>query len=159
MADRPRRILIIRMKDRGRENLHGAALGILGLLAVQFILGMTLNLFMTFPTYPGNIVQSNDYALLFAQYPILLLHFVLGFLLLIATIAALVFSLRSAVPHMKIIGILGFLSVLFALISGLVFVHYAFQNNFYSYTMSLGFIAAILAYFAMFYLTKTKVNI
>jgi hypothetical protein len=52
--------------------------------------------------------------------------------------------------------LIGFLSVIIALVSGFVFMQYTFSNSMYSFTMSLGFLFALLAYLVMFYETKIK---
>lgn len=145
------------MTDQKTMNrLHRISFGILILLVAQFVLGMALNLLISFPTYQNNTVQPDQYAALFAKEPVLLLHFLIGFGLLINSIIILIFSLKYEHKDIRIrlVGILGFLAVLGALLCGLLFVHGAFQDNSLSYYMSLGSLIALISYFTLFYVTK-----
>ena len=142
------------MKDERISRLHRLAILVLVLLAVQFVLGMTLNLFTTFPNIPGGIVESNQFLPLFTEYPVLLVHYSLGVILFIFSIVILIFARGIREMHIFPVAMLGFFSVLAAFASGIEFMVHAFQNNTYSFTMSIGFIVALLTYFAMFYETK-----
>ena len=138
----------------GKETfrLHKFATAILAFLIIQFILGMTLNLFTTFPNIPGGTLQPSQYIPIFTQYPVLLVHYLLGIALFFMSMAMLVLS--RVQKRIFLIALLGFLAVFGALISGLEFMFNAFQNNTFSFTMSIGFIVALIAYFAMFYETR-----
>ncbi|MDE1871333.1 MAG: hypothetical protein KGI06_03775 [Candidatus Micrarchaeota archaeon] len=142
------------MDSKWRARIRRAALGILVFLVIQFVLGMTMNLFTSFPTYPGNAVQPADYVPLLAGHPILLAHYVIGILVFIGSIAVVGMSFASKDRKLSAISAIGFLGMLIAFASGIQFLVTAFTNDIYSYTMSLGFIVAVVAYFAMFYFTK-----
>ena len=149
------------MIDKRLSGLHKFALATLLFLFFQFILGMTLNEFVTFPGTLGSTVPFDQFGTLLMQYPILLVHYALGLLLLAISIAFLVLinridqrDIRIRKRDMMVIGLLGFLSVFGALASGIAFMYYAFQNSTYSFAMAMGFIVALFSYFALFYKTR-----
>lgn len=142
------------MEEKAIFRLHVFAIWIVFVLVLQFVSGMIINLFVTFPEIPEITLQSNQYLPLFKEYPVLFAHFLLGIILLISTLIILFMSYKAKQTKITRISWIGFLSVLIAFAYGLVFVHYAFTNNSYSFDMSLSALFALVAYVAMFYETK-----
>ena len=108
---------------------------VLILLVVQFILGMTANLWVTIPDSQPWIV--------FHQVGPILLHTINALLLLDFSIM----SLALAVKDGRRVGVAvwGLASVILAFASGLLFVN-AGQNDLFSFTMALGFLGAFLSF-------------
>jgi hypothetical protein len=142
------------MEEKGIFRLHVFAFWMVVALVLLFVSGMIINLFVTFPEIPEITLQSNQYFPLFNEYPILLGHFLLGILLLISAIVTIIMSYVIKKTKIILINLVGFLSVILALVSGFVFMQYTFSNSVYSFTMSLGFLLALIAYLVMYYETK-----
>ncbi len=126
-------------------------LAILGFLVLEFILGMTLNLFVAFPNIPVGSSDQTYFNAIFAN-PFLLCHFIVGVGLLLGSIWLLISAIKIR-KGLALVASLGFISVLTAYVSGFEFLLSGFQNDYFSFTMSLGFIAALLAYFWLYWLS------
>ena len=125
---------------------------ILAFLLLEFVLGMTLNLFVTFPNIPAGSPDQAYIGAIFAS-PFLLAHFVVGLGLLLGSIWILVGAARTKVRNIALVAALGFLSILASYISGFEFLLSGFQSNLYSFMMSMGFIVSLFSYFALFHLS------
>ncbi|MDE1865805.1 MAG: hypothetical protein KGH94_04185 [Candidatus Micrarchaeota archaeon] len=129
---------------------------IIAFLVLQFILGMSLNLFVAFPSIPAG---STDQAYLNAivTTPFLLEHFMVGVGLLLGSIWILASALKLRRKGLSAIAAVGFISILTAYVSGFEFLLSGFQNDALSFVMSLGFIVALVSYFRLYQLgTKLK---
>ena len=120
---------------------------ILGLLILQFLMGMWLNLFATFPTISTSsgmigIMSS----IMVGGMGLLMTHMMMGFLILFASVAVLALSSYSGRTDVVLLGIAGLALIALAGISGLSFMFSGFQNDLYSYLMAVGFIFAFLVY-------------
>jgi len=144
------------MNEKVILRLNKFAKFMIAFLILAFISGMIINLFITFPDIPNGIVQSDQYYPLFMEYKTLLFHYVLGILLLIGAIVGLTLSYKTNQTEIIVINAVGFLSILVAVVAGLVFMHYAFSTAMDSFIMSLGFLVALVAYLAVFYETKNR---
>lgn len=142
------------MEEKGIFRLHVFAFWMVVVLVLLFVSGMIINLFVTFPEIPEITLQSNQYFPLFNEYPVLLGHFLLGILLLISVVVTIIMSFVIKKTKIILINLVGFLSVIVALVSGFVFTQYTFSNSVYSFTMSLGFLFALIAYLVMYYEIK-----
>jgi hypothetical protein len=132
--------------DRRLRRVRGIVWSLLGLLAVEFALGMGVNLFvtLTLPTgYPGvlGVIGSS---------PLLSAHAALAFLLLLLSAVLIA---RSGSP---LSGLLRRLGILLAVtLVATIFVGYSFvesQSNALSYGMALGFITALLLVVALLHI-------
>lgn len=124
-------------------------LTILGFLVLQFILGMTLNLFVTFPNIPIGSSDQIYFNAIFTT-PFLLVHFIVGIGLLLGSIWVLISARHTKVRSITVTAVIGFIAILVAYVSGFEFLLSGFQNNIFSFTMSIGFIVALIAYYALF---------
>ena len=114
-----------------------AALGgpMLGLLVVEFLLGMALALFVTLPSGgPLTVLAAN---------PLLWVHIAVGFLLIGITANALRWALAGAPRTAQVITAIGFVSAVAAFLAGMAFT-FGDQSAAASYAMSVGF-AGVLA--------------
>ena len=125
---------------------------ILVFLVLQFILGMTLNLFVTFPNIPVNSSDQIYFNAIFTT-PFLLEHFIVGVGLLLGSAWILISAIKTRLRNISLVAVLGFISILTAYISGFEFLLSGFQNNLFSFTMSIGFIVALLSYFRLYQLS------
>ncbi|MGA3291537.1 MAG: hypothetical protein ABSC49_00085 [Candidatus Microgenomates bacterium] len=125
----------------GKKNiLKKLCVWIIGILIIQYFLGMTSNLFVTFPT-SGTQTQLWEFA--WHQVPVTL-HIVVGTLLLVLSVIILIVAINNKMKKRTISGIVGLLSIFIAGFSGAQFV--SSQNNIYSFIMSIFFIIALVSY-------------
>ena len=125
---------------------------ILVLLAVQFLVGMLVNLFVQVPAvHPGanapeyfsGVVQGVAWALLHA--PLwLLVHAIVGLLLFLAVLILVGFAVAARRRAWIIISVLGFFGIVAAGFNGASFMNYG--QNFSSLLMSIGFLLAAIPY-------------
>jgi hypothetical protein len=122
----------------GRARARFAQLGwpLFILVAIEFILGISLGLFVTLPTSGGSlaILESN---------PILILHFLVAFLLL--GILLRIVALAVGLGDRRAIGVggLGLLSGVVAFLGGTAFT-FGGQSAVASLVMSLGFVGVLV---------------
>ena len=141
-----------------REASFRVTLGFaLGMLVIQFLLGMAVNLFVTIPSnHPGanppeyfsGVVTSVSWAILHGGLW-LTLHAVWGLLLLVGAIGTLVQAIRLGGGGRITFATLGFIGVLGAGFNGGSFLTYG--ENFSSMLMAVGFALAISAYITLLY--------
>ena len=128
----------------------GHLLAILVLLVVEFVLGMYTALFVEFP---DSLANGNAWAWSMSQSPVVLLHIIVGTLLFLAALVVLVLSFLLRSKAANVTGILGFVTIVVAYLSGSTFLS-DISQNIYSFTMSLGFIAAAVVYGVGYYLLR-----
>ncbi len=120
--------------------LKRQAIGIIVMLVLEYILGMTTNLFVHFTQ--GQAAQANwDFAR--TQLP-LMAHIILGMLILLAAIVLYIQAVKARSRTWKIPSGIGLGSVLLTIFSGSEFV--SKQSDSYSFVMSLLFIVALSSY-------------
>ena len=128
---------------RRRERLDRAFNGVLALIGVQFLIGMWLNLFGTFPTDGGNLGT----ALAYTADPLLAVHVVLGILLVLGGLALLIQSFFDPVRMIRWFAIGGFAALIFAALAGSNFVYSGYASDVSSFLMAVGFAGAVTAYY------------
>lgn len=127
-------------KDKQINILKKLGVWMIGVLIIQYVLGMTSNLFVSFPTdgNPGLFWQ-------FAWHQIpTALHIIVGTLLFVFSIVILVIAMKQKVKRWITAGIIGIISIFVAAFAGAQFV--STQSNVFSYVMSLFFIIAFISY-------------
>jgi hypothetical protein len=129
----------------------------LGMLIIQFLLGMAVNLFVTIPSnhpgarppeYFGGVVTSVSWAVLHGGLW-LTLHAVWGLVLVLGALGTLVQAIRLASGGRITLAALGLVGVLGAGFNGGSFLNY--NENFSSMLMAVGFALATSAYVALLY--------
>ncbi len=124
-----------------QSTLKPHAVGMIGGLILQYLLGMTANLFVTFPEG-----KHGGQLWLFAWRQVsIAIHIILGFLLLIGTIALLVRAIREKSTSWITVSIIALVGIIGAITGGSLFI--PSQTAIYSFVMAAGFIVALLAYF------------
>lgn len=135
-----------------QTKLKHQAIGLLNGLALQFILGMILNMFVSLPAkHPG---QSGNYfvrsghsfgwAITLGGGVTLFLHVIIAIGLLLGSAA---FIVRAAKAHSKLwlwVSSIGFVGIITAFSHGLAFLD--FNNDVDSFIMAMGYIVATIAY-------------
>jgi hypothetical protein len=112
------------------------------LLALQFLLGIWVNLFGTFPA--TNSVLT---AISYTGDPVLTAHYATAFILLLLAIILTVVSFRTGEPRrIGWLAVGGLLFILLAYESGIEFILSGFSNNTASFSMAVGFIGATAVY-------------
>ncbi len=144
--------------ENPREVLRATSLGLLVVLAVQFVLGMIVNLFVTIPeVHPGSkpseyfsgSFQSVAWAITQGPLP-LILHAVLGLLLVLGGLRLVVHARRLRSRRILVLAVVGDLLILGAGFNGASFLD--FNEDFSSMIMATLFALALLCYIALLYL-------
>jgi len=129
----------------------------LGMLIIQFLLGMAVNLFVTIPPnhsganppeYFGGVVTSVTWAILHGGLW-LTLHTAWGLVLVVSALGALVQAIRLGGGGRITLSVLGFIGVLGAGFNGGSFLNY--NQNFSSMLMAIGFALSMSAYIALLF--------
>ena len=134
--------------SKSQNSLRTIAFVMLGLLVLQYVLGMVTNMWVQFPQ-TDQVNQLWDAAR--AQLPSLA-HIILGVLLLAG---AIIFVIRAASQHRRnwiVSSALGVTAILVAAFGGATYV--SSQSDAWSMVMALGFIGAVLAYGWGLYATR-----
>jgi heme A synthase len=131
---------ISKTQTKTQNGLRTQAIYMVGLLAVQFVLGMVTNLYVQFPdtNRPDEL-----WATARSQLPTFA-HIILGILLLVS---AIIFVIRTARQNSRawvISSWAGLISIIVAIYGGVTFT--TTQADAYSMVMALGFIASVVAY-------------
>ncbi len=126
-----------------------AAVGMLGALGVQFLLGMYVNLFVTLPMHTtasmgpmGNMGSMMDMA---GTSAVVMFHMLWGLGLAVGGFTVGVGALAARRVHLVAAAGVGWLAILLAGWAGLQFLM-AGQRDAMSYTMAVGWLVAMLAY-------------
>ncbi len=107
-------------------------------LAIQFLLGMYINLYVEFPTSG----PAAAWSFAWHNWPVAV-HIILGTIILLSSISTLVRAIRLKNRHwIKFIG-LGVAAMLLSVLGGEGFI--TTHNELASYLMSFGFLAGLLA--------------
>ena len=133
-----------------KNPLNKQGLGMLVGLFIQYLFGMSTNLFVHFPESgnEGDMWQFATSQLLFN------LHLYWGILLLIGAVILYIRAFIQKNKTWKIASGFGLAFIIFAFIAGMSFV--GNQNDLYSFVMSVSFLAAFVAYGWGLYKTRTK---
>lgn len=130
------------------------------LLAVQFLIGMLVNLYVTVPAvHPGanasnyfsGVVQAVVWALTHGTL-YLLLHAIIGLLLFLASLILMGLAIAARRRAWIISSIIGWIGIMGAGFNGASFMNYG--HNFSSLLMSIGFLLAVISYAVGFYVTR-----
>src|SRR5216683_7768098 len=122
------------------------------LLAVQFLLGMVVNLFVQVPSvHPGvgasnyfqGVVQGVAWALVHAPLG-LLVHAIVGLLLFLTSLILIGFAIAARRRAWIIVSVVGLLGIVAAGFNGASFMNYG--HNFSSLLMSIGFLLSAVPY-------------
>ncbi len=143
------------MKSNQFKSLRMMVMITLILLTLQYEFGMAINLSPNLPElapFGFSLTKISD-ALHLAG-PMALVHAGLGSLLTILSILTLFLSLRSKIRSVQIFGSLSFLTMLVAIIGGILFTLSGFQEDHYSMTMASNFILTFIFNFLELYFLK-----
>ena len=130
------------------------------LLALEFTIGMVVNLWVSVPSshpgtnagnYFGGIVQGIAWALATSD-RVLQLHVLVGILLLLGSILLLVAAIQRRDPLWLWVASIGFIGITAAGFNGASFLNYG--HDFSSMLMSGGFVLALCSYMAGLYFTR-----
>lgn len=129
------------MNNKVKKEILGTwGIIMLGLLALQYVLGIATNLFVMFP-------QKKDAGQLWEfawKQPPLAIHIILGIILIVVAIVILTQSIGQKNKLWITISAIGVLTILIAGISGAIFVQT--QTAAYSFIMSISFSVAVIVY-------------
>ena len=153
-------------RDGGITRVRAIVVVMLLALFLQFLVGMWLNLFATFPQLAGSsgnimfgaMMGSMMGFMLSGGMSVFMVHMMMGLVILALAVVSLALFATSFSSEKKtssvLLGVAGLGSIIFAGISGLYFMYSGFSNDVYSYLMAVGFILAFMAYFAELFLLR-----
>ena len=142
------------------SKLHGVVVITLLLLAVQFLIGMVVNLYVQVPSvHPGaqapeyftGVVQGIGWVLVHGTLA-LWIHTVVGLLLVFASFILLGLAIASRQRIWIIASVLGLMGILGAGFNGASFLNYG--HDFSSLIMSACFLLAVISYIVGFFITR-----
>jgi len=122
----------------------------LGVLMIEFVLGMYTALFVKFP---DTLVNGEAWRWSMESSPIILIHILVGTMLVLLAVSALVFAIMSHSRAALIGAIAGLVLIAVAYMGGSVFLSNV-NEDINSFIMALGFMGSVAAYGAAFYLTR-----
>lgn len=143
------------MKTKQHKFLQAMVIVTLILLAIQYELGMVINLGPSLPDlspFGFSLAAISD--ALHQVGSTVLTHAGLGSFIALLSILILVLSLRSKIRSVQIFGSLAFLTILVAMAGGILFTLSGFQEDRYSLAMASNFILAFISYFLELYFLK-----
>jgi hypothetical protein len=120
------------------------------LLAIQFLLGMYVNLYVNLPPVGrgargGGQSMMGRFGTMFSSGPVLMVHMMLGMLLVVLAVVALIVAAGSADRFAIVWSAAGLAALLVAGYGGISFFMFG-HNNVDSYLMAIGFLASFAAY-------------
>lgn len=132
----------------GQGSLRIAAASMVGVLFVQFALGIYLNLFVALPKLasPGGMMADMGAMMTFLT-PVMMLHLLLGLVLIAGASLTLVLALRAG-RHSAMVAALGLASTLLAAYGGLSF-WLSGQHNSDSFLMAMAWLGAVSAFLSL----------
>lgn len=120
----------------------------LGLLLVEYVLGMYLNLFVQIPLLRGT---SGMVTFMFSVAgPALMAHIMMAMMILFVTVGLVVSSSMTGDPWLRLTSSLALVFTGAAILGGIEFLFFG-QASGYSFLMSIGFLGTILFVGATFY--------
>ena len=128
-----------------KDGLRPLARWLVGLLVVQFILGMASNLFVTIPKVKPYLV--------FHEFGPIAIHAANGVLIIILAVWLRILAGRQ--KRYIAPAAIGGVSAAIAFAAGVIFVNFG-QNNIYSFIMAVGFITAFTEYAYIAFRTSKK---
>lgn len=125
---------------------------LLSLLAVEFVLGIYVNLYVSFPAHAtGTSIMMGGMEIggmrTVMNHVGLAFHMMFGFLLVAMGCATVILAVRTGIPTAMWLAAIGLAAFVGAGIAGMVFVM-AGQANSASYVMAIGFLISFSSYFA-----------
>lgn len=141
-------IELMEKENKGSKRLQAHALGMIGILIVQYLLGMTTNLFVQFPE---NAHEGQLWVFAWHQIP-LSLHIIVGFALLFGTISLIISATKQKNRSWIIASTIAGIAIFSAIGAGATFI--PTQTDAYSFVMAISFIISLLAYFWGLYKNK-----
>jgi len=133
-----------------KKTLKVHTLVIIGMLVLQYLLGIATNLFVTFPE-SGTEGQFWKFA--WSQ-GVLAAHIILGILLMLGSLVLFVRAIAYKNKGWIVVSLIGFIAIFAAGLAGALFI--PSQKDWYSMVMSISFIVALLTYFWGFYSFKNN---
>lgn len=122
--------------NRQPRRLRHASFGLVILLVIQYVLGLSYNLYGTTPTTTKQITEFSS--------PLLAVHVIVGVLLILAAIYLVVVTVRARARAAATTSGIGLLSVLAAFVGGESFIHKGASG--YSMLMGVMMAVALLCY-------------
>ena len=127
---------------------------LLALLGLQYEFGMAVNIANPPSLSPFGLSLNAVSNALHQAGVVAVIHASLGVWLVIFSVIALIFSLRSGLRSLQVFGSLAFLATLLAAATGLLFTLSGFQNDGDSHGMATNFLLSFTLYFLELYFLK-----
>lgn len=148
-------------KNNSNNAIKKRVYGLMGLFVLQFVFGMTLNLFVTLPSvhpgtsgaYGSRAIRGYGWALTNSGGIALTIHAWVALGLLAGAIASLVFAVKSHIKSWIVTTSIGLLFIISAFINGLNFINLG-GHSANSMAMAISYIIAFSSYGIGLYINK-----
>jgi hypothetical protein len=130
------------------NRLRKQGIGMLVALTVEYLLGIAVNLYITFPNTKNQMLLWQFAS---KQVP-LAMHMLVGILMVVGSLVLVILSLKLKDRSWVVCSVIGFIAIVLAALTGSQFI--PTQENGYSFAMAACFIIAFLAYAVGVYKTK-----
>ncbi len=121
------------------------------MLMIQFLLGIYINLYISFPPMNGNYYNAKG--IFPAHFILIMVHMMLGIFIMLVAFFILFLSVK--IRNMKVI-IPALVSLIFIAVAGFAGILFLFaEYNIYSFIMSFSFIVVVIAQFYYLYSLKS----
>jgi hypothetical protein len=146
------------MTEKKQKFLQTSLIIVLALLVIQYDSGMTVNLSKLPEISPfmfalNSIVRALTQAGLAA-----IIHAILGTIITILAFINVVKELSTKIRKIQILGVLGFINIVIAELTGIFFVLSGFQNDNFSEGMADNFIFSFVFNFVVFCMIKSMAS-
>ena len=142
---------------RNLKPLRIAVIVLLALLALQFELGMAVNLSPNLKEVPP-VGVADLWKVIASVGEDALAHAVLRIVLVAAAVVGLVLSLLARAASVSVIGVIAFLGTTVAAVNGVLFTLSGFKNDGYSHGMATGFLVAFTLWFVQVCLVSARLR-
>ena len=142
------------MVSKTSKALRMIVMTMLALLILQYEFGIVVTLADPAAIAPFGLSLAKLSTALNGAGVAAVIHAGLGTFLAIFAVAGLVLSLRSGIGAVQVFGVLAFITVVLAVVNGILFVLSGYQNDGVSHGMASMFILTYTFYFLEFYYLK-----
>jgi hypothetical protein len=143
------------MTEKKQKLLQTSLVIVLALLVIQYDTGMTVNLSKLPVLSPFLFTLSSIFTALTQAGLVAIIHAILGTIIAILALINVVIEISTKIRKIQIMGILGFINIVIAELTGILFVLSGFQNDNYSEGMADNFILSFVFNFVILCILKS----
>jgi hypothetical protein len=143
------------MTEKKHKFLQTSLIIVLALLVIQYDTGMTVNLSKLPDISPFMFALNSIFIVLTQAGFVALIHAILGTIITIFAFIIVVMEISTKIRKIQILGVLGFINIVIAELTGIFFVLSGFQNDNFSEGMADNFILSFVFNFIVLCIIKS----